>query len=164
MTLCRAVVLAACMFALAAGPAAAQFPPAPQQEQEPPCFKEFVKLRAEAQKLGSAIQAASERKASPSEACGLFNAFYAAEGKMVKYATDNAAWCGIPPQIIGNMKQTHDKTNGIRTKICKVAAAPQRSAGPSLSDALSAPVPDSANIKTGRGGTYDTLTGTPLGK
>jgi hypothetical protein len=32
-----------------------------------------------------------------------------------------------------------------------------------LSDALSSPVPDSNNIKTGRG-TFDTLTGSPLGK
>jgi hypothetical protein len=32
-----------------------------------------------------------------------------------------------------------------------------------LSDALSGPVPDSNNIKTGRG-TFDTLTGNPLEK
>ena len=54
------------------------------------------------------------------------------------------------------------KVAEIRTKVCQVAAAPQRQQGPSLSDALSAPVPDSNNIKTGRG-TYDTLTGSPLG-
>jgi hypothetical protein len=43
-----------------------------------------------------------------------------------------------------------------------MAAQPQRPAGPSLSDALGGPIPDSSNIKTGRG-TFDTLTGTPLG-
>jgi hypothetical protein len=42
-------------------------------------------------------------------------------------------------------------------------APPPRPAGPSLSDALTSPVPDANNIKTGRG-TFDTLTGSPIGK
>jgi len=51
----------------------------------------------------------------------------------------------------------------IRGKVCQAAAAgPPRPAGPSLSDALSAPITDSKNIKSG-GGTFDTLTGSPLG-
>jgi len=114
------------------------------------------------------IQAAGQRKQKPSakEACGLFNAFTGAEVKMIKYATANAASCGIPAQIIENMKQSHAKSDEVRTRVCQVAAqgpAVGPGAPPSLSDALSAPVPDSANIKTGRG-TYDTLTGNPLGK
>ena len=92
----------------------------------------------------------------------MFNAFSAAEAKMVKYTTDNAVWCGIPPNVITGMKQAHAKTVEMRTKVCRAAAAPQRPAGPSLSDALNAPITDSGNIKTGRG-TFDTLTGTPLG-
>jgi hypothetical protein len=92
----------------------------------------------------------------------LFNAFSAAEAKMMKYAEDNSVWCGIPPQVLTGIKQAHAKTTEIRTKVCQAAAAPPRPAGPSLSDALSAPVTDSSNIKTGRG-TFDTLTGTPLG-
>ena len=60
------------------------------------------------------------------------------------------------------LKKGHAKTADIRTKVCQAAAAPPQPAAPSLSDALTAPVPDSNNIKTGRG-TFDTLTGTPLG-
>ena len=82
---------------------------------------------------------------------------------MYKYATDNATWCGIPPQVIEQIKDGLGKIAQIRTKVCKVAEAPPRPAGPSLSDALSAPVVNSDNIKTGRG-TFDTLTGTPIGK
>ena len=186
MNLRWAALIAACMFVVTAGPAAAQAPwpqqqqqpaaaPWPQQQQQaatspwsaqpkqmPPCVQEFSKLRDEAQKRASAIRAASEHKATPQEACGLFNAFSAAEGKMIKYATDNAVSCGIPPDVLTTMKKGHAKTSEIRTKVCQVAAAPQRPAGPSLSDALSAPITDSNNIKTG-GGTFDTLTGTPLG-
>jgi len=223
MNLRRAVFIAACMFPIAAGPAAAQFQPPPQQQpgaapppwpdqqpqqspwpqqqapvaaqspwpqqqapvaaqspwpqqqtpaaaqspwtqqQEPPCLKDFAKLRDEAQKRAGLIRTASDRKASAKEACALFNAFSAAELKLIKYATDNAASCGIPQQVVTQMKQGHAKTGEIRSKVCKAATAPLQQAAPSLSDALAGPVTDSNNIKTGRG-TFDTLTGTPLGK
>jgi hypothetical protein len=138
----------------------------PQQEQMPPCLAEFVKLRTDVEKHGGKIKAAGERKEKPSpkEACGLFNAFTAAEAKMIKYAVGPGVACGIPAQVIDNMKQSHAKSSEIRARVCQVAAAgPRRPAAPSLSDALSAPVTNADNIKTGRG-TFDTLTGTPLGK
>jgi hypothetical protein len=133
-----------------------------QPQQEPPCFTNFAKLRDDAQKKAQAIQQASQRKATPVEACRLFNTFFAAEAKMIKYAQDNQAACSIPPEIIKNLNQGHARTADIRTKVCQAAAQPPRPAGPSLSDALTTPVPNSNNIKTGRG-TFDTLTGSPLG-
>ena len=151
-----------CVVALFAGSAQAQFGPAAPQ-QEPPCIKDFGKLREEAEKKAMAIRAAGERKATPKEACQLFNALVAAQSKMLKYATDNATWCGIPNQVVSDLKGGITKTSEIRTRVCQAAAAPPRPTGPSLSDALSGPVPDSNNIKTGRG-TFDTLTGNPLEK
>ena len=128
-------------------------------------MQEFGKLRDVTQKRGLAIRAASERKVPPNEACSLFNAFSDAELKMIKYAVDNTARCGIPPEIVKQLRAGHVKSSEIRIKVCQAAAAgPGRAPGPTLSDALSAPVPDASNIKTGTGtGTYDTLTGTPLG-
>ena len=158
----RRALFAACMIPLYAGAATAQFQPPPAQQKEPPCVQEFFKLRDEAEKKGLAIKAANERKAPPKEACQLFGAFITAQTKMLKYATDNTVWCGIPPQVVENIKQSVTKISEVRTKICQAAAAPQPT-GPSLSDALSNPVPNSNNIKTGRG-TFDTLTGSPLGK
>jgi hypothetical protein len=118
-----------------------------QQQEMPPCVQEFFKLRDEAEKKAGAIKAANERKASPKEACVLFTAFSASQAKMIKFVNEKGT----------------AKVNEIRTKVCQVAAAPQqRPQGPSLSDALNAPVPDANNIKTGRG-TFDTLTGSPLG-
>ena len=179
MNLRRAELIVACMSAVAAAPAAAQAPwpqqqpatapsPAtspwaqPQPQQIPPCIQEFGKLRDETQKRAAAIQAAGKRKAPPQEACALFNAFSAAEAKLLKFATTNMASCGIPPQVPEQIKKGHVRTEDIRSKVCQAAAAPPRPAGPSLSDAFSAPITDSNNIKTG-GGTFDTLTGTPLG-
>lgn len=134
-----------------------------QPRQEPPCVQEFGKLRDDAQKRAMAIRTASERKATPKEACALFNAFAAAEVKMIKYATDKAASCGIPPEVLVNLKKGHARTSDIRTKVCQAAARPAQPTAPTLSDALTAPVADSKNIRTG-GGTFDTLSGTPLGR
>ena len=187
MTLRRAWFIAACFFA-AACPAAAQFPPQPQQpvaqfppvggqqpaaqsppaaapqQGPPPCVAEFFKLRNDTEKKGVALRAASERHATPKEACGLFNTFTAAEAKLIKYATDNSVWCSIPNEVIENLKAGHTKAMEIRAKVCEAANRPQAAAPhqPTLSDALGAPVPDAGNIKTGRG-TFDTLTGSPLG-
>jgi hypothetical protein len=83
--------------------------------------------------------------------------------KMIKYAQTNGTACGVPAQAIDQMKKSHANTDNIRTKVCQVANSPQAGpAAPTLSDALNAPIADSKNIKTGRG-TFDTLTGTPLG-
>jgi hypothetical protein len=160
MTLRRAI-FALSLAPLFAGAAHAQLQPAPMQ-QEPPCAQEFFKLRADADKKALAIKAANERKAPPREACHLFGAFLTAQSKMLKYATDNSVWCGIPPQVVESIKQSVTKISEIRTKVCQVAASPQQT-GPSLSDALTSPVPNTSNIKTGRG-TFDTLTGSPIGK
>lgn len=180
MSLRRAMFVAACMVPFAAGAANAQFQPAPPQQplqqplqqpqaqaqpqQAPPCVQEFGKLRDETEKRGLAIRAASEHKAPPKEACALFTAFTAAEAKMLKYAVDNATWCGIPPQIVEGIKKGHARSNDLRNKVCQMAAAPQVPRGPSLSDALGGPVPNSSNIKTGRGGTFDTLGGSPISR
>jgi hypothetical protein len=149
------------MVPLCASAANAQAQP-PSPQQVPPCIQEFFKLRDDAEKKAAAIKAANERKAQPKEACQLFGALAAAQSKMLKYASENTTWCGIPPQVVEQLKQAEAKVSEIRTKVCQAAAAPPRPQGPSLSDALTAPVPDSNNIKTGRG-TFDTLTGSPLG-
>jgi hypothetical protein len=162
MNLRQAMVIALGLAAYTAAPAHAQVRPAPQQE--PPCVQEFGKLRDDAAKKAGLIREASKRKAPPSEACKLFNSFSAAEEKMLKYAESNTVWCGVPPQIVTQLKQQHAKTVELRTRICQAAANPPRPAGPTLSDTLGAPVTDANNIRTGRGGTFDTLTGSPLGR
>jgi hypothetical protein len=163
MNVRRALFIAAFLVPGMAGSAAAQFQPMPQQE--PPCLAAFSKLRDDAQHKGEAIAKAGKHKTSPQEACRLFTALTAAEAKMVKYAVENATWCGIPQQALAQMKQGHDKANEMRTKICRIAAAPPVPQGPTLSDALGGGgIPSANNIKTGRGGTYDTLTGAPIGR
>jgi hypothetical protein len=137
----------------------------PPQQQAPPCVVEFGKLRDDAAKKAQAIQRASQNKTKvpPKEACHLFTLFSGAEEKMLKYMVAQKTSCGVPDEVIKQIRSDHARTSEIRTKICQVAEAPPRPAGPSLSDTLTSPVPDSRNIRSGTG-TFDTLTGNPLGK
>jgi len=139
--------------------ARAQAPP----QNTPPCFNEFMPLKAEAEKRGLAIQAAGKRKAPQQEVCALFKQFSEAEAKFVNYAVTNATWCGIPEQAVKAMQANHAQTLKIRARVCSVAAAPHPR-GPSLGEALGTTVvPDASTTRTGRG-TYDTLTGNPLAR
>ena len=106
--------------------------------------------------------AAQKNKVPLPEACKLLTAFSNSQEKFLVFAKKNETTCGIPPQLIQQISLGHANVAKARTNVCKMAAQPQRPAGPSLSDALGAPITDSSNIKTGRG-TFDTLTGTPLG-
>ena len=160
MNVRRALFIAALALAGTAGPASAQLMQSPQQ---PPCLKQFVVLRTSVEHAAKAIMAAQKRKAPLPEACKLLTHFAAAQGKMLKYAKDNATWCGIPPQIIKEVELGQRKATEARTRVCKLAANPPPPRGPTLSDALGGGIPTTGNIRSG-GGTFDTLTGTPLGR
>jgi hypothetical protein len=141
-------------------------PPPPQASGgADACMKGFLPLREEAEKRGKMIKAASDRKASPVEACKLVKNFGAAESKMLKYVETNSAKCGIPPQISDQLKAGHKNTEKMQTQVCNMAqqAAQQaRPAGPSLSEVLgSAALPEAQTVKKG-GSTFDTLNGNVL--
>lgn len=169
---CRALIFSIALalpagFAFAQQPAARQPAAAPQaapaQQQVPACVKQFLTLREDAAKKATYIKAASDRRASPTEACGLLKNFVDAEAKVVKYAEDQGVWCGIPPNAMADMKKSHAQSIALKTRVCQTAAAGGgRPAGPSLSDALGAPTSSPSAVKPGRG-TFDTLTGSPLG-
>jgi len=165
MRLLRIAPFAFALVAGLAGPAQAQMPPGfGMPQQDPPCLKDFVALRDEAQKRAAAIKAGIDKKIPREEACKLFQAFGAAEAKMIKFAEANAMSCGIPPQAIAQMKQGQVNSTKIRTQVCAVGAGPAKPAAPSLSDALgtsNAPIPE---INKGTGGTFNTLTGNALAR
>jgi hypothetical protein len=121
-------------------------------------------MRDETQKHGSALQAAGQKKSGPEEICKLFKVFLASEAKMVKGLEQNSTTCGVPPEVLKNVKSSHAKASEMGKRVCDAAAQGPRPAGPSLSDALgSTPtVPDTNSSKKGGGGTFDTLQGSPL--
>jgi hypothetical protein len=124
----------------------------------PPCMAEFGKLRDDVQKRGLAAKAAGQRKVSREEMCKHITAYSAAELKWVKYTETNVTSCGIPAEVVAQLKQVHGNTEQTKEKIC--AAGPAAAAPPpSLSDALGTTrLPTPETTKSGSG-TLDTLTG-----
>jgi hypothetical protein len=145
------------------------FMPAPPTQRGGPsdeCMKGFFPLREEAERRGKLIKAASDRKASPDEACKLIGNFSQIELKMLKYVETNAAKCGIPPQIAEQLKGGHKNTENMQQKVCAVAQQMQQRgpAGPSLSEVLgaSAAIPEATATAKKGGSTFDTLNGNVL--
>jgi hypothetical protein len=135
---------------------------------EAECMKNFMPLREEAEKRGKLIKAASDRHAPPDEACKLISSFSVAETKMLKYVETHQTQCGIPPQVLDQLKNGHKNSEGMQQKICAVAqqmaSQPKGPAGPSLSEVLgsSTALPEANNTK--KGSTFDTLNGNVLAR
>ncbi len=153
-----ALCLAAASVPLGAGSALAQMGPmgAPQQCAKFPALSQATQVKA------NAVSAAMKAKADRKDICRLMTAFVAAEGVVVKFLIDNKTWCGVPDQAVAAAKTNHEQSIKFRDAACTAAPGPK---APTLSDAIkTTPVDTSANTKAGRGGTFDTLTGNPLGR
>lgn len=87
----------------------------------PLACQQLLAARDETQRHGMAISDASERKAGPEEACRLFKVFLASETKMIKGLEDNAALCGVPPEVIAQLKTQHARVSRQGQQICDAA-------------------------------------------
>src|SRR5262249_56780005 len=118
----------------------------------------FAALRAEVEKRGMAARTASEKHASREEMCKLVTAYGTAESKWIKYAEGNMSKCGIPKEIVTQLKTVHAKTADGQKKLCAAGPAGGAAAAPTLSDALgTATLPSrEAEKKRKPGGTRDT--------
>jgi hypothetical protein len=146
-------------------PGQGSFTQSPQQMGMPPpgspqavCMS-FPALRDDVEKGAGLIKAASERKAARDEVCPLFKSFAAKEAKMVKFLETNRSVCGVPANVITQVKGSHANTIRIRNQVCSAAPA---AAGPSLSDALGGPI--IADDTGAKRGIFDTLTGNALSR
>ncbi len=137
--------------------------PSPEQAA---CMNGFTKLREETEKRGLAAKAAGQAKKKPTreEFCKLVTAYSDAEARWIKFTAENMSKCGIPKEILTQIKNAHSHTTEARTKIC--SAGPMPGAAPTLSDALGTaniPTRETEKRKSG-GGTLDTLTGNALAR
>ena len=180
MMLSRAAPLALALMVLPLGSAQAQFggmpgmPGSPGMSpgfgaapQEPPAAcKQLIALRDETAKNAQAIGAAGQRKQKPTpeEACKLFKAYLSSEAKMLKGLEQHKATCGVPPEVITQVKTQHSQASETGKKVCEAAARGPMQAGPTFSDALgSTPlVPETTDKNKSGGGTFETLTGNAL--
>ena len=151
----RGVAVALAVLALGAGTSAASAQGAPQ-------CAHFQALSEATQQKANAVQAGVKAKVSREEICKRMTAFVASEALVVKFLTDNKTWCGVPDQVVATAKAGHERSLKFRESACAEGPRPK---APSLSDAIkTTPVDSATNTKTGRYGTFDSLTGNPLGK
>jgi hypothetical protein len=129
----------------------------------PPCVTEFSKMREDVQKKGLAARQASEKHVAREELCKLITIYGAAEQKWLKFTEQGVSACGIPAEIVSQLKQVHGRTEMAREKICAAGPASAAMAGPSLSEALGTSRPTLENKHTGAN-TFDTLTGNAIQK
>jgi hypothetical protein len=103
---------------------------------------EFAKLRDVVQKTGLAAKAASQRKVSRGEMCKHVTAYSAAELKWVDYTEANVTSCGIPDEVVSQLKAVHGNTEKTKERICAALGdipdlgppRPELLPGPSLLD------------------------------
>src|SRR5262245_45729415 len=95
------------------------------------------------------LQAAGEKKAPPDELSKLFKAFL----------QENSATCGVPSEVLKQVKEGHGKATEVGKKVCDAAAQGPRPATPSLADALGVTptLPDASAASKKGASTFDTL-------
>jgi len=116
MTLRRTLLLA--LAVLPVGSALAQV----GGMQTPAVCQQLVMARDETQKQGQALSAAGRKKAPPEEICKLFKVFLAAETTMVNGLEEHSATCGVPADVIRQVKAQHLKASQMAKQVCAVAA------------------------------------------
>jgi hypothetical protein len=141
-----------------AGTALAQQP----MQQMPPCANELLPLRQKVEADGALVKAAFEKK-DRAEICNALKRFTVTEAKFVKYMEENGAWCGVPPEVVPQLKKNQAQAIKLRGQACSGGPAPGAGrpalpAGPGLSDALGTSRAPTGKAKSGTG-TFDTLTG-----
>jgi hypothetical protein len=146
------------------GPAMGGPPMAPTAVQQD-CMREFTSLRQDVEKKGLAAKAGNEKKVTREEMCKLVGLYSTAEAKWIKFVADNLAKCGIPKQLVDQLKGAHVRTADARKHLCAPGPTQAGPATPSLSDALgTSTLPNREPEKRKSGGTLDTLTGNALAR
>ncbi len=148
------------------GPGMGAPPPPPQQQQMPPCVKDFMPLRNEAEKRAGALKAVMEKKPTREQACAAFKNFSGAEARVVAYVRKNGEWCGIPAEAVKGMAANHARTMKAQKQICDgggFAGGAPKPTGPGLSEALGTNRPI-GSIDSGSSGALNTLSGNALSR
>lgn len=140
-------------------------PPPPQQQQMPPCIKDFMPLRTEAEKRANSLKAVMQKKPTREEACAAFKNFSGAEARVVSYVRKNGEWCGIPADAVKAMAKNHARTMQAQKQICDgggfAGGGAPKPTGPGLSEALGTNRPI-GGIGSGSSGALNTLSGSSL--
>jgi hypothetical protein len=119
MTVSRIFPLAFALVVLPLWPAAAQSGGSAPQAPPPAC-QQLLNNRDEVGKHGQALQAAGQKKAPPDELCKLFKSFLTAESEMLKGLEEHSQTCGVPAEVLKQVKAGHSKAAQMGKQICEL--------------------------------------------
>jgi hypothetical protein len=95
----------------------------PGQQSNPGCEKLVTLLTSRREMMGKINETAKEKKKLDAQmACGLFTKLSANGNETVKWMNTNKDWCGVPDQLIANLKTDNEKVSNFRGQACKAAA------------------------------------------
>lgn len=146
--LIRRVLMAAAMVTAALQGAGAQFggmpgmpgsggglgPPQQRPQQRPAQCQALLTIRDELQKRGAAIEAANQKRADVKVACGLFRNYVATEAKMLKMLIEDGPSCGVPGEIVQQVKGNHAKAVQTAQQVCDAAGRRRHDVPPGPDD------------------------------
>jgi hypothetical protein len=106
------------------GGAPGTFPPGfgGQPVPRPPACQPLFGFRDETQKHGKAIQEAIQRKEAAPVVCRLYKSYLTAEAKSVNSLEENSQACGVPADVIKQVKEGHTKNGQLGKQVCDAAA------------------------------------------
>lgn len=134
------------------------------------CQGQVMKLRGDLEARGGALEKAAKAKRPPTELCPLFRNFTSAQQSFYSYLSTNKTKCGVPDDVIAQLKKNVNSVNATRNKVCEVAKLQESGggAGPSgpppqgqISAGLGLPS-GLPSVGAPKGGMFDTLGGDAL--
>lgn len=91
------------------------------QAQASNCQADFQKVMGPRQALIERINGFRNKKPTASQACSTLGQLVSADGKLVKWMTDNKDWCQIPDQLIEQVQGSTAQASRSRSQACGAA-------------------------------------------
>jgi len=86
-------------------------------------IQKFAQRReAELANINNLVKGAKGKQLDPTVFCAKSGGLLTVENQMIAYMEKNKDWCGIPDEVIANLKANHAKSAAFSGKACKVAA------------------------------------------
>lgn len=89
------------------------------------CNEDIAKFQERRQAQIAALNGLSKKgkgKLDPIAACPRLRSLVAIENEMFAYMTKNQSWCGVPDDVMGQVKEGKGKSANLAAQACKAAA------------------------------------------
>jgi hypothetical protein len=91
------------------------------QAQASNCQVDFQKVMGPRQTLIERINGFRNKKPTATQACSTLGQLVSADGRLIKWLTDNKEWCQIPDQLIEQVQGSSGQASRSRNQACGAA-------------------------------------------